>query len=282
MVHKSDRRVRIGRVLEIMDGGEMADIQHQDARKLLDIISSALENGNRLTYWEAARRMGRVPPGKHSRAVAQMCDLLDAAACIAGVPLLALVAVREKSGEINPKAWKNEYGPRRDAIIKRSQDHRFLREDLEAISSALDGLGERGNTKAWAYVKSLYPGDLLYKRLIADYADAIPSAIDDLGTASPDRTQSETWSYARDPKVREAVLKRANGKCEFCGKLGFMKTDGTRYLESHHVIALAADGADRLTNVIALCPDDHREAHFGARSEEIEREMILRLKALNP
>ena len=103
----------------------MADIQHQDARKLLDIISSALENGNRLTYGEAARRMGRVPPGKHSRAVAQMCDLLDAAACVAGVPLLALVAVREKSGEINPKAFKNEHGPRRDAIIKRSLDHQF-------------------------------------------------------------------------------------------------------------------------------------------------------------
>lgn len=177
----------------------MADIQHQDARKLLDIIS-ALENGNRLTYWEAARRMGRVPPGKHSRAVAQMCDLLDAAACVAGVPLLALVAVREKSEEINPKAWKNEYGPLRDAIIKRSLDHQFRREDFEAISSALDDLGERGNTKAWAYVKRLYPVDLLYKRLIADYADAIPSAIDDLGTDSPDRAQSETWSYARDPK----------------------------------------------------------------------------------
>lgn len=82
-------------------------------------------------------------------------------------------------------------------------------------------------------------------------------------------------------KVRAAVLERANGKCEFCGKLGFMKTDGTRYLESHHVITLAADGADRLTNVIALCPDDHREAHFGARSDEIEREMMLRLRAVN-
>jgi hypothetical protein len=259
----------------------MAGIQHQDARRLLGIISSAIEYGNRLTYWEAARRMGRVPPGKHSRAVAQMCDLLDAAACVAGVPLLALVAVREKSGEINPNAWKDEYGPRRDAIIRRSLDHQFLPENLEAISSALDDLGERGNKKAWAYVKSMYPGDLLFKRRIADYADAIPSAIDDLGTDSPDRAKAETWSYARDPKVRAAVLKRADGKCEFCDKLGFMKADGTRYLESHHVIALAADGADRLTNVIALCPDDHREAHFGARSEEIEREMIMRLRAVN-
>jgi predicted HNH restriction endonuclease len=52
-----------------------------------------------------------------------------------------------------------------------------------------------------------------------------------------------------------------------------------RYLETHHVIFLAHDGADKPTNVIALCPNDHREAHFGKRSAGIEAEMILKLKA---
>ena len=89
------------------------------------------------------------------------------------------------------------------------------------------------------------------------------------------------WSYARDPKVRDAVLRRAKGQCEYCGQLGFKKPGGTRYLESHHVIALARDGEDRETNVIALCPNDHREAHFGNRGEEIESEMILKLRAMN-
>ena|ERR1700719_615264 len=95
----------------------MANIQHDDARTLLDLIRAAIANGEKLTYWEAAKRMGRLPPQNHSRAVAQMCDLLDAAACLAGVPLLALVEVREKSGEINPMAWKKEFGARREAII---------------------------------------------------------------------------------------------------------------------------------------------------------------------
>jgi hypothetical protein len=61
------------------------------------------------------------------------------------------------------------------------------------------------------------------------------------------------------------VKLRANGKCEFCGEPGFISTKGTPYLECHHIIALANDGADRMTNVIALCPKDHREAHFGER-----------------
>ena len=61
-----------------------------------------------------------------------------------------------------------------------------------------------------------------------------------------------------------------------------MKPDGSLYLESHHVIALANDGADRPTNVIALCPDDHREAHFGRRSEELERRMVATLAIMHP
>jgi hypothetical protein len=209
-----------------------------------------------------------------------MCDLLDAAACLAGVPLLALVAVREKSGEINPKAWKKEYGPRRDAIIKRSLDHQFLPDDFTAISRALDDLGKRGNVSAWRYVQHLYPGDLLYRKLIGAYTDTDTgsNAVDDLGTDTPDRAKSETWSYVRDSGVREAVLRRANGRCEFCGRPGFMKPDGTRYLECHLIISLAKDGADRKSNVIALCPHDRREAHFGVRAEELEREMIMRLR----
>jgi predicted restriction endonuclease len=53
-------------------------------------------------------------------------------------------------------------------------------------------------------------------------------------------------------------------------------------LESHHIIALADDGADRITNVIALCPNDHREAHFGTRAEQIETEMVSKLRIINP
>jgi hypothetical protein len=221
---------------------------------LLRIVSSAFPNGDRLTYRKAAESMGRVPPQNHSRAIAQMCDLLDAAACFAGVPLLALVAIREESGEINPKAFKTEYGPRRDAIIKRSLDHCFGDADFKTISSAINDLKQRGNIAAWRFLVGVYPGDLLYRRLSGDYASNNSNAVDDLGTDVPDRSKSEAWSYVRNPRMRDEVLRRAKGTCEFCGTFGFIKADGSRYLESHHIIALADDGADRMTNVIALCP----------------------------
>jgi hypothetical protein len=105
-------------------------------------------------------------------------------------------------------------------------------------------------------------------------------AIDDIGTGTPERIKGTVYTYDRDAKIRMAVMRRAKGKCEFCGELGFKRSDGTRYLECHHIIALAKDGTDRMTNVIALCPNHHREAHFGKQSVKLEREMIQKVMVI--
>ena len=258
----------------------MSRIQHAGAKILLGIIARAGAHSGELTYRSAAKMMVADKHENHSRAVAQMCDLLDAAACLAGVPLLALVAVRTIDGEINPKAWVKEYSAMRSAIIERSLNHRFSRADFEAIGQALYHLKGLGNRKAWAFVNDIY-GELLYRRLIGDYSDHLYGALDDLGTDDPARVLYAGYTYLRDQKVRYAVLQRAAGICEYCGEEGFLKEDGSRYLETHHVIALAKDGADKLTNVIALCPNDHRKAHFSKERDLIEQAMLLKLKTVD-
>lgn len=258
----------------------MSEVQHAGAAKLLGIIAKSGAHSGRLTYGSAATQIWPNAHEKHSRAVAQMCDLLDAAACLAGVPLLALIAVRAKDGEVNPKAWAREYASARSAIIDRSLDHKFGKKDYEAVGQALSDLRGMGNRKAWEFVKRIY-GDFLYRRLVGDYADPVYGALDDLGTDDPVRELYSGFVYLRDQRVRAAVLLRAKGCCEYCGQQGFLKADGTRYLETHHVIALANDGEDRLTNVIALCPNDHRLAHFSAERERIEREMTAHLRLLS-
>jgi len=258
----------------------MSEIQHAGARKLLNIIARIGAHSGELTYRSAAKMMGVSDYEKYSRAVAQMCDLLDAAACLAGVLPLALVAVRSKDGGVNPKAWVKEYSAARSAIIDRSRNHKFSRADFEAIGRALSDLKGIGNRKAWAFVHRTY-GDLLYRRLIGDYSDPLYGALDDLGAEDPARVLYASYTYLRDQKVRSAVLLRAAGRCEYCGEEGFLKADGSRYVETHHVIALAKDGADKLTNVIALCPNDHRKAHFSDKRDSIEQEMQLKLKILN-
>lgn len=84
--------------------------------------------------------------------------------------------------------------------------------------------------------------------------------------------------FVRDPAVRDAALKRAKGRCEFCGHSGFTTLNGKLFLETHHIIPLADGGSDVITNVAAVCPNHHREAHYGAQSELI-RDYLLRVVA---
>lgn len=250
----------------------MSEIQHQEAQRLIPIIQDAIGQGVLLTYQSAATKLGRSK--KDARMIAQVCDLLDAAAATAGVPLLALVAVREKSLAINKKAWSSNVQPQiREAIINRSVTHKFLPEDFRAIKQALGGLAGLGNRKAWNRLKQLMTPEELRQRVMGIGSTVNLDAINDIGTDRPLQGTSNVTYYIRDQSVRLAVKKRAKGRCEYCGEPGFKCEDGSTYLEAHHIIALANDGADQMTNVIALCANDHREAHFGQRSAELEKEM---------
>ncbi|WP_242657405.1 HNH endonuclease [Vibrio antiquarius] len=61
------------------------------------------------------------------------------------------------------------------------------------------------------------------------------------------------------------VLLRADGVCERCKQQApFSRSrDGTPYLEVHHIKRLADGGDDSVENAQALCPNCHRELHFG-------------------
>ncbi|CAN0604767.1 unnamed protein product, partial [Ectocarpus sp. 12 AP-2014] len=41
------------------------------------------------------------------------------------------------------------------------------------------------------------------------------------------------------------------------------RENGEPFLEVHHIIPLAESGHDAVENTMALCPNCHREAHFG-------------------
>lgn len=110
------------------------------------------------------------------------------------------------------------------------------------------------------------------------------SAIDDLGSpppgnATPGKTSKKGGSgYRRDPAVRDYVIRRSRGHCEYCGTRGFEMANGSYYVEAHHIIALAAEGPDTVENVIALCPAHHREAHYGIGSESLEMALMAKLQ----
>ena len=103
---------------------------------------------------------------------------------------------------------------------------------------------------------------------------------DEIPEGTGRKRESVSSTHVRCPKVRAYVLNRADGNCEWCGSKGFRTISGSIYLETHHIQPLSEDGADSVDNVIALCPNDHRQAHYGENREQIKAEMIEKLQIL--
>jgi len=99
---------------------------------------------------------------------------------------------------------------------------------------------------------------------------------------TPERHDSLTRRFKRDPNVRARVLIRAGGRCEFCKEKGFKTANGEIYLETHHVIPLFENGPDNIQNVVALCPNDHRRAHHASNNLDLRKELLARLAQMYP
>jgi len=91
----------------------------------------------------------------------------------------------------------------------------------------------------------------------------------------PEKIFINTTGYKRNPYVIIEVLERADGICELCGKEApFIRIkDGLPFLEVHHIEPLANNGKDTIENTVALCPNCHREAHYGINKEEIKKKL---------
>jgi len=97
-------------------------------------------------------------------------------------------------------------------------------------------------------------------------------------SADVERKQMSSTVYSRNRDVRLAALKRSKGKCEYCDEPGFLTPSGRIYLETHHVVPLSEGGPDSVDNVIAVCPLDHRKAHYAHDAAAIQMAMIAILK----
>ena len=80
----------------------------------------------------------------------------------------------------------------------------------------------------------------------------------------PEEIKIISRGFKRNADVVVAVLERAGGYCERCEcKAPFLRKDNTPYLEVHHIKMLANGGEDSVENAMAVCPNCHRELHYG-------------------
>ena len=91
-----------------------------------------------------------------------------------------------------------------------------------------------------------------------------------------DTYTSTTKQRRRNPLMQLAAKARANGVCQLCGiTLDYKDKQGRPYLEAHHIIPLAENGPDELSNMTALCPNCHRKMHVVADRDDIARLLAL-------
>ncbi len=101
------------------------------------------------------------------------------------------------------------------------------------------------------------------------------------GIRQPEKTHAQVTAFSRDPKVKAWVLKEASGKCECCDTdAPFTTPEGYPFLEVHHLRRLADGGSDRVTNAVALCPNCHREMHYGVNKSSLVSSMYGKLSRL--
>ncbi|MCG9557820.1 HNH endonuclease [Vibrio kanaloae] len=124
-------------------------------------------------------------------------------------------------------------------------------------------------------LSELGSGRELYEEVVSSFVKNVEKSLKSsseerkkrLSTAKskPKKRYVTTVVYDRNPDVVAEVLSRAGKYCEECGNIAPFrrKKDDTHYLEVHHKVPLAKGGDDTVDNAIALCPNCHREAHYG-------------------
>lgn len=80
-------------------------------------------------------------------------------------------------------------------------------------------------------------------------------------------------AYYRSEALKIYVVLRSKGFCEGCGSEAPFQTKKGPFLECHHVHRLADGGPDHPQNVVALCPNCHRRAHYAQNSVEFNNKL---------
>lgn len=87
--------------------------------------------------------------------------------------------------------------------------------------------------------------------------------------------------YQRSADVRDYVLARSNGFCEGCENAApFARRNGVPYLEPHHIRRASDGGPDDPRFVIALCPNCHRQVHFGMDGDTYNDALLAKVTSL--
>lgn len=161
------------------------------------------------------------------------------------------------------------------------------RKALVSFAKHIHYLEDKQNTNLISYRKVLLKHSVILddnisvnSRYEIDFANEVESSLKlniekrhELSEEYPElpaQFEVRAKQFIRNPHVVAEALSNASGVCDECTRVGpfIGKSKNTPFLEVHHRIPLSEGGKDTIKNAIALCPNCHREAHFGVDWEK--------------
>lgn len=102
----------------------------------------------------------------------------------------------------------------------------------------------------------------------------------DLSRETPERREYLVETYVRNVTWARRARERLGDRCVIDGCVNtFVKDDGERYIEVHHIVPLCQGGEDGEWNLAVLCAHHHRMAHYADEATRIrvERQLLQRV-----
>ena len=102
----------------------------------------------------------------------------------------------------------------------------------------------------------------------------------DLSSETPERREYLVETYVRTVKWARRARDVFGEYCLLDGcRNTFLRNDGTRYIEVHHIVPLYRHGENALHNLSTLCAHHHKMAHFA--DTRTTKKMESRLLSIN-
>lgn len=179
-------------------------------------------------------------------------------------------------GETDEQVWARFFAPSQGGVDMRALEEEVSRLGLRLVS--MTGAADAAPAIAIGTEPQHMPrpGQDLTS-LLNHYQASIESGA---FSALPSASAAFTTRFDRNPFVVDVAKARAGYRCEMpgCSVPTFVSATGEAYCEVHHIDPLAEGGEDVIENTICLCPNHHREAHFGAGALAL-RTVMRRVRA---
>ena len=99
--------------------------------------------------------------------------------------------------------------------------------------------------------------------------------------ATPRKRITISNQIARPSAITDYLKQIQNYTCQICGELGFLQSNGKRYVETHHIIELHKfmPGSYCSDNVVVVCANCHKKLHY-ARVDYLvvdEKQIVLKI-----